>query len=238
MERRTKLTLYLIAILIILVALFIFPQDRSHKSYFTTSINEKINLKNNSIEVNSEQLNQGSLVNITNKTVKLNFEEKNLSIEKISSDSDNLGITIGDEEINLKIEKETKIDLNSDGIYDLTLLYKESNNTDQLYIKSIDNKINLENISLTKSQYILTVVILVLLVFFLIYWILKTYIIPTISTKRAKETEKPSKIIEELLNDMRNTKDKDKQKELYDRAKNLYKYLDKDDQEKLKWLFK
>jgi hypothetical protein len=240
MKKQVKLALYILGIILLILALFAVVQKNNSKSYFTTYIKNE-NVKNNSISINQEQLNEGSLINITNKAIELKMGEENLFVIPVSSNPSGIMLNLDGKDLNLQAGREQKVDLNSDGIYDL-LLKPELNESQvpQIYVKAIEDKVNGLNTKIEqinnamKKQYLLVIILLILLLVLLVYRTLKEYIFPKMKIKRAKETEKISDVLKQVLRDIEETDNKSKKEELMRRARHLYKYLDREDQEKFK----
>jgi len=225
----------------------------SIRPYPTTDIGLDSEL-NEIIITNTDLQNNNFFKVKTKDLIKFSLNNENYKFEIKEIDKKENIVLIGYNEkitISLKIPSSKKLNLNLNENYELQIStkYSETNELEIAFksinekmgvVESIDSKIENTFIEFEKTynfQLKIIMWLLAIMIFLILIYLIKAMIIPDIKLKRKKDSEKPSEVLEYLLSEIEKLKEnneKNKLKKLCARAKNLYKYLSKDEKQRFR----
>jgi hypothetical protein len=199
------------------------------------------------IEKTLEDISEGQETNISlGSSLKflINDAEHKIIPVKINQDINSVKVYFDKIIEDLTIDKEKKIDLDSDGFYDIDVTLKSiSENETEMFIQSINEKTGLidslylkikEFEKSSRKQSITIIIILSILIILVAYLFIKTYLTPAIHKRKINAREKPIDVIKDMISEIKDIKDKDYAKRYYERIMHLYKYIDEEDKKELK----
>jgi hypothetical protein len=170
-------------------------------------------------------------------------EDYSLKVFEINSSDNKVDLIVNNFlYFSLKNSETKKLDLNGDNYYDIMLTLKDiSNSKATLFIKSInekkavEDKLNEALFTIKQSSDIqskLVILISLIFIIILVLYFIKSYLAPAISLKRRTAREKPTSVLDYLLDEFDNSKragnNKDARK-IINKAKNLYRHMPDED---------
>lgn len=241
-------------LLVLLVGAFYFYPKADNRTITSTlgDITESL-LSSSTVDVVMTSLNEEYSVNLKRgETAILSGEEISTRVRllNLNKDKNLAAIRVSDYgDIILSINKESKIDSNNDGYFDLIISLNSLDDFQAsiffMPIKEkkdvfddVGNQFNkvVENIEQrSRLQSYLIFALFIAMILILLLYIAKAYIIPEIQMKKKKERTDPLETLDFMLDEVKELKEKgetEKARKIYSRAKHMQDYLEEKEQKK------
>lgn len=225
----------LVLLLAIFSLIYLSPnQNISKMTSFINPFNQK------TINLTEEQLNSGESVTLENETyLNLNIGDKDYIVGAYKPQNNTIiELIVNNKTYILNSLDERKIDLDNDGFYELSITPE---NKSSIVLQTTKEKINIRDkfISGMSNQFsdstliLLIFLVLILTLITLAYIIVGRYLKGIFVKRKISERKDPKDIFNELAEEIKASNGK-KAKDLYQKMKNFYNYMDEDEKKKFK----
>ncbi len=254
---KRRLTIFILIMFFLVVGIIYFSPPTGKNSLITVGVGDfdldedLISTLNISIFASERELELSK-----NIPVNLNFEGDIYQVElvKVLPERNRTGIFFSDFDLGFTfhMDQERKIDINSDGFYDISLKLEDVYEGKALFLvegikeeKSTTGDIGLildrlrgdvQEKTIIQDYIIMAILVLVLLAVLIHLYL--AYLVPYMKNKELMETDKPKDALKYLHKEIKKKKDPNEKKKIYSRIQHLYGYLSKKEKKKAESIMK